>query len=109
MTLFAAIPERLFSLLASRDRIVYAHVLFLIYDLHKQELYGTPREAVVDAAVAYLETENLTEEDPYPVDPVGLSPRDKAGTVLRRRDAGGADQGEVGAPGQDSHQAPGQG
>lgn len=82
--LFAVIPERLFSVLASRDRAVYAHTLFLIYDLHKQELYGTPREAVIDAAAGYLETENLTEEDLYPDDASGLSPRDKAGAVLRR-------------------------
>lgn len=84
MNLFEVIPDRLFSVLASRDRAVYAHLLFLIYDLHKQELYGTPREVIIDAAAAYLENENLTEEDLYPEDSVGLSPRDKAGAVLRR-------------------------
>jgi len=81
MNLFDLIPDRLFSVLASRDREIYAHLLFLIYDLHKQELYGTPREAIIDAAAAYLETETLTDEE---LDSVGLSPRDKAGAALRR-------------------------
>lgn len=79
MDLFSIIPERFFSVLASPSKAVYSHVLFLIYDLHKQELYGTPREAVIDAAAAYLETQELADED------LGsLTPRDKASAVLRR-------------------------
>ncbi|HWI52585.1 MAG TPA: Wadjet anti-phage system protein JetA family protein [Symbiobacteriaceae bacterium] len=84
MELFDVIPERLFSVLASPARAVYAYVLFLIFDLHQQELYGTPREAVIDAAAAYLETEALADEELYPEGASGLSPRDKAGAVLRR-------------------------
>jgi hypothetical protein len=81
MDLFAVVPDRFFSVLASPSRAIYAHVLFLIYDLHKQELYGTPREAVIDAASAYLETEELDVDGE--LDPT-LSPRDKSGAVLRR-------------------------
>lgn len=77
--LFAVIPDRLFSVLASPSKGVYAHILFLIYDLHKQELYGTLREAVIDAAAAYLETEEIADEEMG-----GLGPRDKANAALRR-------------------------
>lgn len=82
MDLFQVIPDRLFSVLASPSKAVYAHVLFLIYDLHKQELYGTPREAVIDAAAAYLETEEIGDAELG--ESAALSPRDKAGAVLRR-------------------------
>ncbi|MBP2019090.1 hypothetical protein J2Z79_002507 [Symbiobacterium terraclitae] len=84
MELFAVLPERLFSVLASPARAVYAHVLFLIYDLHKQELYGTPREAIIDATAAYLEAEAITEADLEAEDGAALSPRDRAGAILRR-------------------------
>lgn len=77
------IPDRFFSVLASPARAVYAHILFLIYDLHKQELYGIPREAVVDAAAAYLEAENPSTLD-LEDEQSALSPRDKANAVLRR-------------------------
>lgn len=84
MELFDVIPERLFSVLASPAKAVYAYVLFLIFDLHQQELYGTPRDAIIDAAAAYLETEGLSDEELYPEGAAGLGPRDKAGAVLRR-------------------------
>lgn len=84
MELFDVVPERLFSVLASPARAVYAYVLFLIFDLHQQELYGTPRDAIIDAAAAYLETEGLSDAELYPEGAAGLSPRDKAGAVLRR-------------------------
>jgi len=97
MELFEVIPERFFSVLASPARAVYAHVLFLIYDLHKQELYGISRDAVMDAAAAYLETEAIDIETgaidvdlaaPETTNSVealsALTPRDKAAAVLRR-------------------------
>lgn len=84
MELFSILPERLFSVLASPARAVYAHVLFLIYDLHRQELYGTPREAIIDAAAAYLEAEAITEADLGTEDEAALSPRDRANAILRR-------------------------
>lgn len=82
MDLFRVIPDRLFTVLASPSRAVYAHVLFLIYELHRLELYGTPREAVMDAAAAYLETEDVPDEELG--DTVGLDARGKAGAILRR-------------------------
>lgn len=82
MNLFDVVPARLFSVLAAPSRQVYAHVLFLIYDLHRLELYGTPREAVVDAAAAYLETEEIQDDELG--DTAALSPREKAGAILRR-------------------------
>lgn len=91
MELFDVLPERFFSVLASPARSVYAHILFLIYDLYRQELYGTPREAIVDAAAGYLEAQQLSAADLVGDDEAGLtdgeatlSPRDKANAVLRR-------------------------
>lgn len=80
MELFQILPDRLFSILASPGKAIYAHILFLIYDLHKQELYGTPREAIIDVTAAYLETESTADLE----EEQGLSPRDKAGAILRR-------------------------
>lgn len=44
-------------MLASPGKEIYAHVLFLLYDLFRESPFGIPREAVVEAAEVYLEGE----------------------------------------------------
>ncbi|MHB9146663.1 MAG: Wadjet anti-phage system protein JetA family protein [Symbiobacteriia bacterium] len=112
MRLFDVIPDRFFSVLASRGKAVYADALFLLYDLYRKNLFGIPREAVVDVLTDLMvereeagETEDdwLAEEPepvadrpappPVPVQPsLPTDPRAKASMILRRlKDAGWVD------------------
>lgn len=88
MNLFDVLPERFFSVLASPARDVYAHILFLLYDLYRHNLFGIPRETVIDSASMYLEEREQGLPDVF-IDeaegtPSGLSPREKANFVLRK-------------------------
>lgn len=94
LKLFSVIPDRFFIVLASPARELYAHVLFLLYDLYRQNLYGIPREVVIDCATSYLEQEDAEGMDALLAGeleeaPLGLSPREKANALLRKLQASG--------------------
>ncbi|WP_227765671.1 Wadjet anti-phage system protein JetA family protein [Zhaonella formicivorans] len=90
MELFAIIPERLFSLLASPLKEDYAAILFRIYDQYQMTSFGMEREVILDIIQDYLETrgaqpnflESLEEE--LAGGDGDSSLRSKAGTLLRK-------------------------
>lgn len=85
MNLFERVPARLFSVLASPGREVYAHVLFLIYGLFREMRFGIPREVAVDAATAFLEGQVLAPDALSELGEDGVADaRQKAQAVLRR-------------------------
>ncbi len=88
MELFDVLPDRFFSILSSPGKAVYAHLLFLIYDLHRQELYGIPRDVVMDAAAGYLETTSLPAEELGQDEAPIMSSRDRVRKQERSEYAG---------------------
>jgi len=81
--LFDRVPERLFSVLASPGRRLYAHALFSVYDLFRHMPFGLPKEVVIDAVAdgaAGEAPEVLAELG----DEAGTDPRARALALLRR-------------------------
>lgn len=98
MDLFAVLPDRFFTVLASPGRHVYAHLLFLLYDFFRDEPFGIARDLFLDAAAAYLEEAGVPADllDEGEAGPAGVqeagttgvlesgAARLKAAAVLRR-------------------------
>ncbi len=96
MELFQVIPERLFGLLASPLKEVYAAILFRIYDQYQLTTFGMEREVIVDVILDYLESQEeksgilaALDEDMPQEGEERISLRGRAGSIVRKLENSG--------------------
>ncbi|MBE3587075.1 MAG: hypothetical protein IMW93_00705 [Thermoanaerobacteraceae bacterium] len=95
MNLFAVIPDRFFSVLASPLKEDYAAILFRIYDQYQLTTFGMERDVVIDLIVDYIEQKDHFFEQALADEiweesldqPAGS--RDRAAFILRKLEAAG--------------------
>ncbi len=90
-SLFAHIPENLFSILAGPLKDLHACLLLLIYDQYRRTIYTIPRETVIDLFCEYLDSAGSAEllstqwfEENEEIEPAGYSMRDRSAQMLRK-------------------------
>ena len=89
MNLFDKIPEKLFVLLAGKNRKIYAEALFLLLEWHQKGGLGTEYNEMREALCAMLEKNeekgiSLDLSDENACENIENNPREKAGIILRR-------------------------
>lgn len=92
LNLFAVIPEKFFSVLASPLKEDYANILFRIFHQYRLTNFGLSREVLLDIIIDYLEEKAEDEQFTRLLDEsvweesldLGSSPRDRASFVLRK-------------------------
>ncbi|QVK21683.1 hypothetical protein KHQ82_05010 [Mycoplasmatota bacterium] len=84
MNIFDVIPEKFFSLLASKNKVIYSKCIKLIFDRTKNEVsFSYSRSDVVEDIVEVLENEHLSDFDEIE-DVKTHSYKDKANVILRK-------------------------
>lgn len=95
VNLFAVIPERFFSVLASPLKQDYAAILFRIYDQYQLTTFGMERDVVIDLIVDYIEQKDgffeqaLADEIWEESLDTPAGPRERAAFILRKLEATG--------------------
>lgn len=81
MNIFDIVPGNFFSILASKNKVIYYDCLKIIYDLYDRKMgFDVTKEEVMDELVEYFETNNDFTEDGEQND----TPREKAVIALNR-------------------------